>query len=219
MDYKEKYEKALERAKAFDLPEYKNIMISIFPELKESEDERTRKELIDYIKGQKITPNHSIADEWIAWLEKQGTDNVEPKFHEGDWIACDELNTALIVNISDDRYEVEFIDGNKGFPHIDYIDRNFHLWTIQDAKDGDVLASGEVVFIFKAIHGVWLNCHCSTHNDGSFIADSYDLLTDKYFSEVHPATKKQRDTLFARMKEAGYEWDADKKELKKRGEE
>ena len=82
-------------------------------------------------------------------------------------------------------------------------------------KDGDVLASGHLVFIFKAIHGVWLNCHCSAHNDGSFIADSYDLMTNKYFSEVHPATKEQRDFLFAKMKEAGYEWDAEKKELRK----
>ena len=30
-----------------------------------------------------------------------------------------------------------------------------------------------------------------------------------------PATKGQRDTLFAKMKEAGYEWDAEKKEVKK----
>lgn len=34
-------------------------------------------------------------------------------------------------------------------------------------------------------------------------------------SPVHPATKEQRDLLFQKMKEAGYEWDADKKELKK----
>ena len=29
-----------------------------------------------------------------------------------------------------------------------------------------------------------------------------------------PATKEQRDLLFQKMKEAGYEWDAEKKELK-----
>ena len=34
-------------------------------------------------------------------------------------------------------------------------------------------------------------------------------------SPVYPATKEQRDTLFAKMKEAGYIWDAEKKELKK----
>ena len=32
--------------------------------------------------------------------------------------------------------------------------------------------------------------------------------------EFHPATKEQRDFLFQKMHEAGYEWDADKKELK-----
>lgn len=32
---------------------------------------------------------------------------------------------------------------------------------------------------------------------------------------VRPATKEQRDLLFSKMKEAGYEWDADKKELNK----
>ena len=31
---------------------------------------------------------------------------------------------------------------------------------------------------------------------------------------IKPATKEQRDLLFQKMKEAGYEWDADKKELK-----
>lgn len=30
-----------------------------------------------------------------------------------------------------------------------------------------------------------------------------------------PATKEQRDFLFQKMKEAGYEWDAERKELKK----
>ena len=34
-------------------------------------------------------------------------------------------------------------------------------------------------------------------------------------TKVKPATKEQRDLLFQKMKEAGYEWDVDKKELKK----
>ena len=32
---------------------------------------------------------------------------------------------------------------------------------------------------------------------------------------IHPATEEQRDLLFQKMKEAGYTWDAEKKELKK----
>ncbi len=33
--------------------------------------------------------------------------------------------------------------------------------------------------------------------------------------DVKPATKEQRNLLFAKMREAGYQWDADKKELRK----
>jgi hypothetical protein len=32
---------------------------------------------------------------------------------------------------------------------------------------------------------------------------------------MRPATSEERDLLFAKMREAGYTWDADKKELKK----
>ena len=32
--------------------------------------------------------------------------------------------------------------------------------------------------------------------------------------EIYPATKEQHDLLFSKMHEAGYEWDAEKKELK-----
>lgn len=45
-----------------------------FPELKESEDERIRKSLLDYLY---TLPNHfshngGLVTDWIAWLEKQG---------------------------------------------------------------------------------------------------------------------------------------------------
>lgn len=35
--------------------------------------------------------------------------------------------------------------------------------------------------------------------------------------DAMPATKEQRDMLFRKMKEAGYEWNGEKKELKKAG--
>jgi len=79
MDYKQKYEQSLERARSFSqrwqgieatdselaLQELKEI----FPELKESEDEKIRKEII-----QSIQENMCVIhkDKCIAWLEKQG---------------------------------------------------------------------------------------------------------------------------------------------------
>ena len=58
----------------------------IFPELKESEDERIRKELIQYIKNWKAniqgkaypylwSSDKEECDKLLAWLEKQGKQN------------------------------------------------------------------------------------------------------------------------------------------------
>jgi hypothetical protein len=153
-------------------------------------------------------------------LEKQSKqkpiDKGELKFGPGDWVACEELNTAKIISINGDRYEVEFIDGTKGFPHIDYIDRNFHLWTIQDARDGDILCDRTTIFIFKDLlsdGSVMSYCDYDTDSGESdaFCPLSVNLLCSK----IIPATKEQRDFLFSKMKEAGYKWDSEKKELKK----
>ena len=56
MDYKEKYEQALERARQFSekpyLEDSAGIVEYIFPELAESEDERIRKEMIETLKNE-----------------------------------------------------------------------------------------------------------------------------------------------------------------------
>jgi len=56
-----KYEEALELARQGKPIE------EIFPELKESEDERIRKEIISYLESR----DFDIEDGWIPWLEKQ----------------------------------------------------------------------------------------------------------------------------------------------------
>lgn len=229
------------------------VLESLFPELKENEDEKIRKDLITFLdeiwhlgKNANFDKwDKSDCSNWIAWLEKQAeqksqgksaleaikeekvdnTNKVEPKFKVGDWVACENLNTALIVNIVDDKYEVEFIDGNKGFIHIDYIDRLFHLWTIQDAEDGDIIYVNNTVDKFTSIKIVselenetlWEYCSVWRNWENLEYWEFDPLRGFTYLSlhDFHPATKKQRDLLFQQMKEAGYEWNADKKELKK----
>lgn len=62
MDYKEKYQKALERAK-------KGLPIDeVFPELKESDDERIRKELISFVNKYY---GEETKKEVLAYLERQ----------------------------------------------------------------------------------------------------------------------------------------------------
>ena len=88
MDYKKLYNEAKERFKAFKAKYYTrdtyigDVILdrtgkmqkdfeSIFPELKESEDERIRKEIINYIlyKASSISAEQEHA--WISYLEKQ----------------------------------------------------------------------------------------------------------------------------------------------------
>lgn len=86
MDYEKKYLEALERARQFSenpLEEDSSSIVEyIFPELKESDDERIRKVLIDYFNRYKEQEECGIktffgipTDNIIAWVEKQGKQN------------------------------------------------------------------------------------------------------------------------------------------------
>ena len=74
MDYKEKYEQALERAKNGESLE------NIFPELQESEDERIRKLLLNgmrYLSEKNLFFAEVSKDKVIAWLEKQDNSYIK----------------------------------------------------------------------------------------------------------------------------------------------
>ena len=79
MDYKEKYEQAMLRMNKWvegsEIIEPKEVAKFVFPELKESEDEKIRKTLVELVKcnersGYKSFNNVSTSS-MIAWLEKQ----------------------------------------------------------------------------------------------------------------------------------------------------
>ncbi len=93
------------------------------------------------------------------------------------------------------------------------VDKKARLWTIQDAKDGDVLNSTRVqaTIIFKgfAEDGKHINAYCALQS-GIFIHQ--EILWDRDFE---PASENWKNAIFDAMKEAGYEWDAENRELKK----
>ena len=60
------YDEAIERAKKLGIAE------EIFPELKESEDEKIRKEIISILRNAYWTSNRNRFNKLVAWLEKQG---------------------------------------------------------------------------------------------------------------------------------------------------
>ena len=229
--YEQKYNDALERArKLCDVADtFTSYDINtIFPELQESYGEMIRKELIEHIKANKETDyvlfKKFSPDDVIAWLEKQGkqksTDKTEPKFKVGDWIVGAEGIFKVIRY--EDEYGYELIAPTGCVAHFispDYVESNYHLWTIQDAKNGDVLItmSNKYPFLYKDCldpnHPESPVAYCGIDDEGDFcIGRRAYWWTDE---EVQPATKEQHDLLFQKMKEAGYEWNSGKKALKK----
>lgn len=203
-----------------------NVAEEIFSEFEESEYEKIRKEIIQSIKGDMIVLHKAKC---IAWLEKQGkkesNDKIEPKFKlfkPGDWItngAC----TIQITSVNDIFYlhDNDCIGGD-----IESIDKEYHLWTIGDAKPGDILIDNwrelkyPVIFILKDFkkvnHGLCIPsdyhsfCYLKANDTHTFCVEGWH-----HKNNIQPANKEQRDLLFSKMREAGYEWDVEKKELKK----
>jgi hypothetical protein len=231
MDYKEKYEMALEGIQEILGSGEDSIKMSrlqlrlqgIFPELKESENEKMRKHIIEVLKD---NFSGEDTDRCIAWLEKQDeqtiVDNAEPKFKVGDWVIC-------IKNFSTPGFD--FKSGEvfrcTGINEIGLCGMtasnldNFRLWTIQDAKDGDVLAAEDKdkIFIYNGkldLRGrVCAYCGiCKTHDGLRFT----ECAIGNYFTykEPYPATKEQRDTLMKAMSDARYTFDFEKKDIYKR---
>lgn len=129
---------------------------------------------------------------------------VMRKFKVGDWIANDYC-MGKVIALTDDAY---LLDTGQGIPFS--CEHNVHLWTIADAKDGDVLQLGLVTAIFeKFIGNGCCTCYCSVWN-GEFEIPRQDCSYGCH--NATPATKEQRELLFQKMKGAGYEWDAEKLE-------
>jgi hypothetical protein len=224
------YDEAIERAKNFiengDERE-RTIAESIFAGImEESEDERIRKDLIAFLDDVWHLGKNANFDkwgkancsDWIAWLEKQGnpklTSKFKPKFKVGDWIICQYMHLVMqILNNDNGSYKTVEIDGTERNDSYDFIERNCKLWTIKDAKDGDVLKEDSCIFIIKKMNpnGTAI-VHCCLFDDGELDSTGSTLGFD--VDSTHPATKEQCDLLFSEMKEVGYEWDAEKKELK-----
>ena len=141
-------------------------------------------------------------------------DEIKPKFHEGEWIVQENIGVYKVIEVCESWYEV--VDNKDKHYSIEF-DKEYmcRLWSIQDAKDGDVLATlNQIEKILPEYGGV---SHC--HYDFGCSTPQFDFNKDDnwYFgkeAKVYPATKEQRDALMKAMADAGYTFDFEKKELK-----
>lgn len=150
-------------------------------------------------------------------IEKQGTQNPanKPKFHPGNWIVDDETpnDVFCVIEVLEEIYKVIDIDGDDyHIPHCK-ADKQFHLWSIDDAKDGDVLVDGyNNIGLYSGEKDDLYWHSCIYLGCDAYLRSSMGCHRHK---NTKPATKEQRDLLFKEIHDAGYEWDTDKKELKK----
>jgi hypothetical protein len=233
VDYERKYKEALKIMESlYNVVRYQSSSDALlasqtiekaFPELKESKDERIKRCIgmcLTDATEQRFEDFNTNLKDCLAWLEKQveqkPVDKVEPKFKVGDWVIYEcgeETATLQITRIVGETYV--FSDNST----LGVVDEDaLRLWDItKDAKAGDVLAvtmypEGTWIGMFKEHNGCTFSSYCFVNTKGTFKLGTYNHGNGK---AIHPATKEQRDLLFQKMREAGYEWDAEKKELKK----
>ena len=157
--------------------------------------------------------------------EQKSSDKIEQKFHKGDWITIDK--PCQIINIHDNgNYIVQYCDDEKTYElSKNFCESYFHFWTIQDAKDSDVLSfysdyKGKKMFqtgIIEKNVGKLGGCY---NIFKTYVGMDWDnnLHIGRYMGcdDIQPATKEQRDALMKAISDAEYEWDIEKKELKKK---
>ena len=204
----------------------------IFRKVKKSDDTKIREALFLLVKDIERNGYTLINDvstsSMLNWLEKQSDNDNKV----GDWVAINNIYSEMclssplhIVDSDETNYRVEDVNGNSGCPKIEYLTSHYHLWTIADAKDDDVLCLYEhdvpkIIFILKGTpkKPYVLNYYCYyniTYPDFNFGSIKDGLVLNYETDVIKPATKEQRELFFQKMKEEGYKWDSeDKKPIK-----
>lgn len=165
----------------------------------------------DWLRKQDKKVQGKSALEAIKEEKVDNANKVESKFKVGDWLQYRNAQPFYVEEITSQGY----VNGISCLPFS--WEGEIHLWTIADAQDGDVLvASDGSIFIFAGV----VDCACKYYIT---LTATNDVKINKekkggYWETsraVYPATKEQRDLLFQKMKESGWGFDFEKKELKK----
>jgi hypothetical protein len=185
-----------------------------------SENDFVPKSAIEAIKEEKVDNANKIEPKDYSSIDPhffKPNNKVEPKFKVGDWVFIEEVKGH-----KDGPFQIKTVD-SFGYSFDEYYTIPFMYedllskWTLQDAKDGDVLYSldSNLPFIYKERNDYeQATAYCGLNIYGKFFVwGTKDCVIT--LSNYVPATKEQCDTLMKAMADAGYTFDFDKKELKK----
>ena len=183
------------------------------------------KDCLDWLEKQSNTSNKSTDTQEV----EIGNGNIKAlvtkevqlsKFNVGDWITLYGGTPFKIIKIEREQngkldYLLLNATGYNSYYDKKYVDENFRLWSIQDAKDGEVLQLGKVTAIFKEYISLGnCKCYCSVC-EGEFEIPSQEGDNNYGCHNATSATKEQRYQLEKAMTDAGYTFDFKKKKLEK----
>ncbi|MEE3384678.1 MAG: hypothetical protein VZR36_06290 [Prevotella sp.] len=140
-------------------------------------------------------------------------------FGVGDCIVQEGVGTYKVVEVCQSWYEVETLTGERrsiSFEH----DFECHRFGINDVKDGDIVAFND--YLSDSNREDWVGIyhrydhldmhefHCTLNPYGKF-----ETKGTWHVVNIQPASTEQMMKLFSEMKDAGFKWDTEKKELRK----
>lgn len=173
-----------------------------------------------------------LTDEQRAYIE-EGLKNgsiirekdlayAEPKFKIGDWIVYTgyllkdsgkEIYVMQVASVENDRYN--FTDTSTlCFDS----EKDMRLWTIKDAKAGDILAAENGwTCIFREVRDFDFASYCFMDASCCFFpkGGKCHTLDSKFGGKMYPATKEQREKFEKVMNNAGYTWNQEELKLEK----
>lgn len=136
---------------------------------------------------------------------------VEPKFKEGEYVIDIDCSKVLCISkILSKGYMFE----NGDYSSFDSANKEYRLWTIQDAQDGDVLVSSiDKPFIYNDCYNKYEVCaYCGLNINNEFTI-AYERCYWTINENIRPATKEECKLLFDEMKRLGWTWNPETKEL------
>ena len=176
-------------------------------------------------------PSAPPVDEVPKEDEKEPEKTKEkPMFEVGDFIlngdVTDEGKPEIfkVLKVCGTWYDVENVyDGRKTIITFKQ-EYSCRMWNISEAKAGDVLYlqkdGKEHIIIYKGVIKEGFRTFVSAYCAYNGIVDAFcfadvSRYADIAYGSIMPATKEQRAALFQKMKESGYEFNAEKKKLVK----
>lgn len=144
--------------------------------------------------------------------------NAKDEYGSGDWIindlgtVCyrlDEFRSNYLQRDLETSYRVVYdIDGQQHRLYTAMINKFFHLWSLIDAKPGDVLVHGDYVFVFKDFdsntNNIKAKCCCNLYIGYPVVCKETEI---PYTNQVcFPADASQRELLFDSLLIRGYEY-------------